>query len=121
MLSLGSPTSSPHSVRSVSYTHLDVYKRQDIHSVLRDVVASYYGDFQQKKCVPHIVIPNSPAIIWGDPDALSIIHISSHLNDIMNLEQEDHPSAKEFATEKYSEVDKPFQLLSLIHIYRIEL
>ena len=28
----------------------------------------------------------------------------------MNLEQEDHPSAKEFATEKYSEVDKPFQL-----------
>ena len=37
---------------------------------------------------------------------------ASHLNDIMNLEQEDHPSAKEFATEKYSEVDKPFQLYS---------
>ena len=37
---------------------------------------------------------------------------ASHLNDIMTLEQEDHPSAKEFATEKYSEVDKPFQLYS---------
>ena len=48
-------------------------RNTDIHSVLRDVVASYYGDFEQKKCVPHIVIPNSPAIIWGDPDALTRI------------------------------------------------
>ena len=48
-------------------------RNTDIHSVLRDVVASYYGDFEQKKCVPNIVIPNSPAIIWGDPDALARI------------------------------------------------
>lgn len=38
-------------------------RNTDIHSVLRDVVASYYGDFEQKKCVPYIVIPNQPAII----------------------------------------------------------
>ncbi len=31
-------------------------RNTDIHSVLRDVVASYYGDFEQKKCVPYIVI-----------------------------------------------------------------
>lgn len=48
-----------------------------------------------------------------DPDVVEqslYEQFSSHLNDIMNLEQEEHPSAKEFATEKYSEVDKPFQL-----------
>lgn len=48
-----------------------------------------------------------------DPDVVEqslYEQFASHLNDIMNLEQEDHPSAKEFATEKYSEVDKPFQL-----------
>ena len=50
-----------------------------------------------------------------DPDVVEqslYEQFASHLNDIMNLEQEDHPSAKEFATEKYSEVDKPFQLYS---------
>ena len=48
-----------------------------------------------------------------DPDVVEqslYEQFASHLNDIMNLEQEDHPSAKEFATEKYSEVDKPFQI-----------
>ena len=48
-------------------------RNTDIHSVLRDGVASYYGDLEQKKCVPYIVIPNPPAIIWGDPDALTRI------------------------------------------------
>lgn len=37
---------------------------------------------------------------------------ASHLNDIMNLEQKEHPSAREFATAKYAEVDKPYQLYS---------
>jgi len=37
---------------------------------------------------------------------------ASHLNDIMNLEQKEHPSAREFAIEKYAEVDKPYQLNS---------
>ena len=36
----------------------------------------------------------------------------SHLNDIMNLEQKEHPSARAFASEKYDEVDKPYQLYS---------
>ena len=31
-------------------------RNTDIHSVLRDVVASYYGDFEQKKCVPYLTI-----------------------------------------------------------------
>ena len=38
-------------------------RNTDIHSVLRDVVASYYGDLN-RKMRPHIVIPNSPAVIW---------------------------------------------------------
>lgn len=37
---------------------------------------------------------------------------ASHLNDIMNLEQKEHPSAREFAIAKYAEVDKPYQLYS---------
>jgi len=48
-----------------------------------------------------------------DPDIVEqslYEQFASHLNDIMNLEQKEHPSAEEFATEKYSEVNKPFQL-----------
>lgn len=37
---------------------------------------------------------------------------ASHLNDVMNMEQEDHPSAKEYAAEKYGEVERPFHLNS---------
>ena len=58
----------------------------DIHSVLRDVVASYYGDFEQKKCVPYIVIPNPPAIIWGDPDALTRIFSNVVYNALVHGE-----------------------------------
>ncbi len=60
-------------------------RNTDIHSVLRDVVASYYGDFEQKKCVPYIVIPNPPAIIWGDPDALTRRNTDIHsvLRDVV--------------------------------------
>ncbi len=61
-------------------------RNTDIHSVLRDVVASYYGDFEQKKCVPHIVIPNSPAIIWGDPDALARIFSNVVYNALVHGE-----------------------------------
>ena len=61
-------------------------RNTDIHSVLRDVVASYYGDFEQKKCVPHIVIPNSPAIIWGDPDALTRIFSNVVYNALVHGE-----------------------------------
>ena len=57
-----------------------------IHSVLRDVVASYYGDFEQKKCVPYIVIPNPPAIIWGDPDALTRIFSNVVYNALVHGE-----------------------------------
>ena len=61
-------------------------RNTDIHSVLRDVVASYYGDFEQQKCVPHIVIPNSPAIIWGDPDALTRIFSNVVYNALVHGE-----------------------------------
>ena len=61
-------------------------RNTDIHSVLRDVVASYYGDFEQKKCVPNIVIPNSPAIIWGDPDALARIFSNVVYNALVHGE-----------------------------------
>ena len=61
-------------------------RNTDIHSVLRDVVASYYGDFEQKKCVPYIVIPNPPAIIWGDPDALTRIFSNVVYNALVHGE-----------------------------------
>ena len=37
---------------------------------------------------------------------------ASHLNDGMNMKQEDNTSAKEYATEKYGEVERPFHLNS---------
>ena len=61
-------------------------RNTDIHSVLRDVVASYYGDFEQKKCVPYIVIPNPPAIIWGDPNALTRIFSNVVYNALVHGE-----------------------------------
>ena len=61
-------------------------RNTDIHSVLRDVVVSYYGDFEQKKCVPYIVIPNPPAIIWGDPDALTRIFSNVVYNALVHGE-----------------------------------
>ena len=61
-------------------------RNTDIHSVLRDVVASYYGDFEQKKCVPYIVIPNQPAIIWGDPNALTRIFSNVVYNALVHGE-----------------------------------
>ena len=61
-------------------------RNTDIHSVLRYVVASYYGDFEQKKCVPYIVIPNPPAIIWGDPNALTRIFSNVVYNALVHGE-----------------------------------
>lgn len=61
-------------------------RNTDIHSVLRGVVASYYGDFEQKKCVPYIVIPNPPAIIWGDPNALTRIFSNVVYNALVHGE-----------------------------------
>ena len=61
-------------------------RNTDIHSVLLDVVSSYYGDFEQKKCVPYIVIPNPPAIIWGDPDALTRIFSNVVYNALVHGE-----------------------------------
>ena len=61
-------------------------RNTDIHSVLRHVVASYYGDFEQKKCVPYIVIPNPPAIIWGDPNALTRIFSNVVYNALVHGE-----------------------------------
>ena len=61
-------------------------RNTDIHSVLRDVVASYYGDFEQKKCIPRIAIPSTPAIIWGDPDALTRIFSNVVYNALVHGE-----------------------------------
>ena len=34
----------------------------------------------------------------------------NHLNDIMNLEQKKYPTARQYAADKYSKVEAPFQL-----------
>jgi hypothetical protein len=35
---------------------------------------------------------------------------ATHLNDVMNLEQKEHPAAGKYASDKYAEVNQPFQL-----------
>ena len=42
----------------------------DANSVLRDALATYYNDFEIKAITPTIDIPDSPAMIWADKDAL---------------------------------------------------
>ena len=54
-------------------------RNTDINSVLRDTVAAYYSDFEKKGEGLEIIIPNSPAVVWADEDALirifsNIIH-----------------------------------------------
>jgi len=50
-----------------------IIKKQhiDANSILRDVLATYYNDFEKKATIPYIDIPNYPAVIWADKDALS--------------------------------------------------
>lgn len=37
---------------------------------MRDVLATYFNEFEKKKITPLIDIPNAPVIIWADEDAL---------------------------------------------------
>lgn len=37
---------------------------------------------------------------------------SSHLDDVMNLEQKEHPAAGQYAADKYAKVNQPFRLYS---------
>lgn len=59
-------------------------KSIDVHSVLRDAIASYYSDFDQKGCVPDIIIPNLPAMIWADSDALTRIFANIIYNALIH-------------------------------------
>ena len=62
----------------VSYTHLDVYKRQGLHGV--DVLEAVAGDSVAQFSVEHGVGPQA-AILWQEAQAvdvdplLSLIHI----------------------------------------------
>lgn len=42
----------------------------NLNNVLRDTLATYYGDFEKKCVIPDISIPNEPFIIWGDKEAI---------------------------------------------------
>lgn len=42
----------------------------NLNNVLRDTLATYYGDFEKKSVIPDISIPNEPFIIWGDKEAI---------------------------------------------------
>lgn len=48
-------------------------RNTDLNSVLRDTAAIYYSDFEKKGGGIEITIPNSPSIVWADPDALNRI------------------------------------------------
>lgn len=48
-----------------------------------------------------------------DPDEVERYYYekcASHLNDVMKLEQKEHPSAMRYAADKYAEIDRPFYL-----------
>lgn len=46
----------------------------------------------------------------NDVEQLFYEKCASHLDDVMNLEQKEHPAAGRYAENKYSEVSRPFQL-----------
>lgn len=62
------------------------FQRQniDVHSTLRDVLATYYNDFEKKASAPEIYIPNEPAIIWADKDALSRVFSNIIYNSLIH-------------------------------------
>lgn len=43
----------------------------DVNSILRDVLATYFSEFEKKDIMPSIDIPDTPVMIWADKDALS--------------------------------------------------
>lgn len=56
----------------------------DINSVLRDVIATYYNEFEKKKITPFIDIPDAPSIIWADKDALSRVFSNIIYNAVIH-------------------------------------
>ncbi|AOZ92967.1 sensor histidine kinase [Paenibacillus crassostreae] len=42
----------------------------NLNNILRDTLATYYGDFEKKNVIPNISIPNEPFIILGDKEAI---------------------------------------------------
>lgn len=56
----------------------------DINSVLRDVLATYYSDFEKKATIPQIDIPNEPAIVWADKYALCRVFSNISYNALIH-------------------------------------
>lgn len=60
----------------------------DGNSVLRDVLAAYFSDFEKKGVIPDIAIPNIPVMIWADQNALSRIFSNVIYNALLHGEGE---------------------------------
>ncbi|WP_216651706.1 sensor histidine kinase KdpD [Paenibacillus sp. NEAU-GSW1] len=58
----------------IEANELTLHKEQvNVNNVLRDALASYYSDFENRHCTPQIDIADQASMIWGDKDALARI------------------------------------------------
>lgn len=69
----------------IEANELKLHKQNtDVNSVLRDVLATYYNEFEKKKIIPFIDIADAPVIIWADKDALSRVFSNIIYNAVIH-------------------------------------
>lgn len=69
----------------IEANELKLHKQNtDVNSVLRDVLATYFNEFEKKKITPFIDIPDEPAMIWADKDALSRVFSNIIYNAVIH-------------------------------------
>ncbi|MDE7313888.1 MAG: HAMP domain-containing histidine kinase [Eubacterium sp.] len=63
-------------------------QRTDLNSLLRDVLAMYYSDFEKKAATLDIRIPDTPFIIWADKEALCRVFSNLIYNALIHGDNE---------------------------------
>ena len=63
-------------------------QRTDINSCLRDVLAMYYNDFEQKNSTPDVHIPDTPFIVWADKEAICRVFSNIIYNALIHGDSE---------------------------------
>ncbi len=79
-----------------------VRQRADINSLLRDVLAMYYSDFEKKHPILDIRIPDTPFIIWADKEALGRVFSNIIYNALIHGDREYRIAS--FQTEKVYQI-----------------
>ena len=49
------------------------FKIINIYNILRDIIAMYYNEYEQRGGIKYISIPNQPCLIWGDENCIKRI------------------------------------------------